>query len=273
VGVDFPYRVTRSNVLPEPFAAVAPPAMEMIFIPPQSFERRGERRWQWNLRWAEPSRALALGEERLWVLEEGEEGIARHEVAFDELLEVEIGNVLLHAWVAFRPEEAVPIRLDFNLAALPIFEDIVNRILLELRGDKLESSSKNSAELSGLDLKFRNALRGRLLLGEALKTVTFAPAVWARRLLILRKRLVAATALAATDWRLLVVEEGEAVGETTYGSTAYSISRDRIASMECTTEGVVVSFRTKGRKHERRIPLSDPEGAIPVIDAIVGGAP
>jgi hypothetical protein len=61
--------------------------------------------------------------------------------------------------------------------------------------------------------------------------MAFAPAVWGRRLLVLRRRLVAATALALTNWRLLIVEEGEPVRENTYGSSAYSIPRNRIADL------------------------------------------
>jgi hypothetical protein len=85
--------------------------------------------------------------------------------------------------------------------------------------------------LGWLDLKFRNAVRGRLLPGEMLRAVAFAPAVWERRFLVLQRRLVAATALVATDWRLLIVEEGEPVRENTYGSSAYSIPRNRIADL------------------------------------------
>jgi hypothetical protein len=194
-----------------------------------------------------------------------------HEAAFDELLEIEVGNVLLHAWVAFVPDGADSIRLDFNLVALPIFEDVLNRVLEKLRDDNLEASSGDSAGLAGLDLKFRNAVRGRLLPGETLRAVAFAPAVWERRFLVLRRRLVAATALAATDWRLLIVEEGEPVRENTYGSSAYSIPRSRIADLTRSADGVVVSFRTRGDKREHWVPLSRPEDATPVIDAIAGG--
>lgn len=268
VRVDFPYRVSVLDKLPEPFAAAVPPALETIFIPPQGFVTWQDRRWWGQRRAAEPSRVLALGPEQLWVLEGQREGMILHEAAFDELLEIEIGNVLLHAWVAFVADGTEPIRLDFNLVALPIFENLLDRVLDKLRDDNLEVSSGGSAGLAGLDLKFRNAVRGRLLPGETLRAVTFAPAVWERRFLVLRRRLVAATALAATDWRLLIVEEGEPVRENTYGSSAYSIPRSRIEDLRRTADGVVISFHTRGDKRERKIPLSNPDVATPIIDAI-----
>jgi hypothetical protein len=257
--------------LPEPFADAVPPALEAIFIPPQGFGAWQGRGWWGRHRAAEPSRVLALGPEQLWILEGQKEGIVLREAAFDELLEIEIGNVLLHAWVAFVADGAEPIRLDFNLVALPIFENLLDRVLDKLRDDNLEASTGGSAGVAGLDLKFHNAVRGRLLPGEMLRAVAFSPAVWERRFLVLRRRLVAATAMAATDWRLLIVEEGEPVRENTYGSSAYSIPRSRIADLRRTVDGVVVSFRTWGDERERQVPFSRPEDATPVIAVIAGG--
>lgn len=269
--VDFPYRVSGLDKLPEPFAAAVPQTLEAIFIPPQEFGARQDREWWGQRHAAEPSRVLALGSEQLWVLEGQKDGIVQYEAAFDKLLEIEIGNVLLHAWVAFVVDGTEPIRLDFNLVALPVFEQILDHVLEKLREDNLEASSSGSASLAGFDLKFRNAVRGRLLPGETLRAVAFGPAVWERRFLVLQRRLVAATALAVTDWRLLIVEEGEPVRENTYGSTAYSIPRSRIEDLTLTADEVIVTFRARGDKHERLIPFSRPEDAAPVIDAIAGG--
>ena len=66
----------------------------------------------------------------------------------------------------------------------------------------------------------------------------------------------------------LIVEEGEPVRENTYGSSAYSIPRSHIADLMRTADGVVVSFRTRGDKRERWVPLSRPEDATPVIISV-----
>jgi hypothetical protein len=203
VRVEFSYRVSELDKLPEPFAAAVPPALETIFIPPQGFGTWRDRGWRGQRRAVEPSRVLALGQEQLWVLEGRKEGMVLQEASFNELLEIEVGNVLLHAWVAFVTDGANPIRLHFNLVALPIFENLLNRMLEKLRDENLEASAEGSASLGRLDLQFRNAVRGRLLPGETPQAVAFAPAVWERRFLVLQRRLVAATALVATDWRLL----------------------------------------------------------------------
>jgi hypothetical protein len=257
---EFPYRVTGPEDLPANFSA-APPAEVAIFVPPQGFG-------SWRNRQAEPARLLAAGEGRVWVVEEAGEEAIRREIPFEDLVEVELGNVLLHAWVGFAPGGAEPVHIDFNLVALPIFENFIGRILLNLRGDARGGDPETPVELSGLDLKFRNAVRGRLLPGEEIDALAFAPALWGRRFLILRRRLVAATALVLTDWRLLVVEEGEPVRENTYGSTAYTIPRDRIVGVTPIPEGIDVVCRSRAGGHQRPVPLSDPEVAKPVIRAM-----
>lgn len=258
---EFPYRISEQDGLPEPFADVSPAAIETVFVPPQGFGSRWDRQ-------EEPARALALGKEQVWVLEETKGGVARREVFFDDLVEIELGNVLLHAWVAFTPDDAGPVRLDFNTVAFPIFEHLTGLIFEHLRGD--DDSVASSGTLDELPLKFRNAVRDRLLPGENLEAVAFAPAVWGRRFLVLRRRLVAATALVVTGWRLLVIEEGEAVGDNTYGSTACSIRRDRVSGIRLTAEGVAVSCRFRGGARERGIPFSDPGRAADVIKEMGG---
>ncbi len=266
---EFPYRVPGPARLPEAFAEAARPADKIVFVPPQGFARPWDRLTRGEGA-ADPRRALGIGDGRLWVLEERKQKVDRREIALVELLEVEIGHVLLHAWVAFAPDGEEPVRIDFNAVALRIFEDLISSILEEVCDVSQKRESKETAEFRGLPLKFRNALRGQLLPGEVLHAVAFAPAVWERRLLVLRRRVVAATALAATDRRLLVIEEGEATGDNTYGSTAYSIPRRRIAGMESTVEGVIVSRRSKRGLRERRIPFSDPDAAN-VVTSVMGG--
>ncbi len=264
---EFPYRVPGPDGLPEAFVAVAPPADEFVFVPPQGFTRLRDRLLR-SEGVVDPARALGLGGGRLWVLEERQQKVDRREISLAELLEVEIGHVLLHAWVAFTPDGEDPIRIDFNAVALRIFEDLISSILEESCGAGRERDPAEQSGLESLPLKFRNALRGQLLTGEVLEAVTFAPAVWERRMLVLRRRVVAATVLAATDRRLLVIEEGEATGDNTYGSTAYSIPRRRIAGMESTAGGVTVSRRSRKGLRERRIPLSDPDAATAVANVM-----
>lgn len=98
--VEFPYRVSEPDGLPEPFATVAPPAGEIIFVPPQGFSRPWDRLLR--SREAEPARALGLEGELLCILEERDRKVSRREIALANLLEVEIGHVLLHGWVAIR---------------------------------------------------------------------------------------------------------------------------------------------------------------------------
>jgi hypothetical protein len=234
---EFPYRVTQSDRLPEGFAAATlPETVEAILVPPQGFGR-----W-WN-RQEEPTRLLVAGEDRIWAFEQRGEDVSRREIPFEDLVEVEIGHVLLHAWVGFVPGGIEPVHIDFNLLALPLFEGFIDRILSEWRGDATEVCPESPMELPGLDLKFRNAVRGQLLPGETPEAVAFAPALWGRRFLVLRRRLVAATALVATGWRLLVVEEGEPVRENTYGSTAYSIPRDLPGGVNSPCQGVLRTLR------------------------------
>ncbi len=272
VRAELPYRVSERHGLPEPFAEVAPAADEIIFVPPQGFSSTWERLLR-SRHIADSARALELGEDRLWILEEGERKINRRRIAFEDLLEVEIGNVLLHGWVAFKADGEDPIHIDFNAVVLSTFEDFVDGVLMKLRDDDQREDPGVLADLSSLDLKFRNAIRSRLLPGETLKTVTFGDAVWGRKALVLRRRLVAATALVLTDWRLLVVEEGEALRDTTYGSTACSIPLNRIATLAKTEDGLLVSFQTRREHCERQIPFSKPEGLTPVIqEATKGGS-
>lgn len=266
--VEFPYRVSEPDGLPEPFAAVAPSAGEIIFVPPQGFSRPWDRLLR--SREEESARALGLGGELLCILEERARKVCRREIALENLLEVEIGHVLLHGWVAFAPDGEDPVRIDFNTVALHIFEDLISRLLEELCDVSEKRETYETAELGGLPLKFRNALRSQLLPGEVLEAVTFAPAVWEQRLLVLRRRVVAATALAATDRRLLIVEEGEATGDNTYGSTAYSIPRQRVANMEPIAGGVIVSRHSRAGLRGRMVPLSDPDAATTIIN-VMGG--
>jgi hypothetical protein len=259
---EFPYRVTTPDGLPGGFAATVPPAEEKaVFVPPQGFGRG------WNRR-DEPARLLAAGGDRVLLAEEQGQGVVRREIPLADLVEVELGNVLLHAWVRFVPADAEPIHVDFNLVALPLFEDLLGEVFTRLRGETAEAVPETAAGLDGLDLKFRNAVRRNLLPGEEVVSLAFAPALWERRLLILRRRLVAATALVLTGWRLLVVEEGEATGESTYGSTARTIPRSRLAGIARTPEGVAVLSRSRAGDHRRSVPLSDPGAAEPLIQAM-----
>ena len=270
--VEFPYRIRGPEKLPELFASVAPPAEDVIFVPPQGFGRFRDRVLR-GRRGEDTARALGFAGGRIWVLEEGDQEVNHREIPLEDILEVEIGHVLLHAWVAFTPDEENPIRIDFNAVTLPLFEDFTDRVLEEMCGSGWES---NRVEVSGVGefpLKFRNALREQLLVGEEPHAVAFAPAVWERRFLMLRRRLVSATVLAATDRRLLVIEEGEAVRDSTYGSTAYSIPRQLVNGLSRTTEGLVLSLHTRGGRRERRIPFSEPENAAEIIKAITGGNP
>ena len=268
--VEFPYRIREPERLPEPFASVAPPAEDFIFVPPQGFGGFRDRVLR-SRREEDTARALGLAGGRIWVLEEGDREVNRREITLENMLEVEIGHVLLHAWVVFTPDEENPIRIDFNAVTLPIFENLIDRVLEELCGVSRARNPGKSHALGGLPLKFRNALRNQLLAGEVLHAAAFAPAVWERRFLLLRRRLVAATVLAATDRRLLVIEEGEAVRDSTYGSTAHSIPRQRVSGLSRTTEGLVLSLHTREGIHERRIPFSETERAERVIEAMTGG--
>lgn len=171
----------------------------------------------------------------------------------------------------FAPDGEDPVRIDFNTVTLHIFEDLISRLLGQLCDVSEKRETYETTELGGLPLKFRNALRVQLLPGEVLEAVTFAPAVWEQRFLVLRRRVVAATALAATDRRLLVVEEGEATRDNTYGSTAYSIPRRRIVGMEPIAGGMIVYCRSKTGLRGRMVPLSDPDAATTIINVMGGG--
>jgi len=62
-------------------------------------------------------------------------------------------------------------------------------------------------------------------------------------------------------------EEGEAVRENAHGSTAYTLPRDRIASITPTEERIDVVCRSRAGGYRRAIPLSEPGAAETVIHA------
>jgi hypothetical protein len=95
VRIDFPYRITGPEGLPESFAVAEPLETELIFVTAWRFDEPQGRLWG-RSRPSEPAQTVALQGDSLYALRvtEVEEGISRPKIGFDALLDVETGNAL-----------------------------------------------------------------------------------------------------------------------------------------------------------------------------------
>lgn len=128
--------------------------------------------------------------------------------------------------------------LEFNTVAWDMLQPGLAGLLLEANRACPPSVAADAPEIGmhmveRLPLKYANGLKFYILApGERLLALAFQPAIWMRRLLILRRQVTPAIVLALTDRHVSLIEEERALGRSpSYGWIFTFIPRHGVTGM------------------------------------------
>jgi len=159
--------------------------------------------------------------------------------SFDQILTIELGRVLLFAWVEWdwAVDQGVDkLRIYFNAVDDTKYHKLVMaacRERIDQFGYGKETEKRNLDLLNDLPYKFRNIISIELLLpDEAIQSVVFRPAVHDKLMGLLRKLRAPALALIRTNYHVLTMREDEGDAGSRYGVVFRYIPLDVIKNAE-----------------------------------------
>ena len=162
--------------------------------------------------------------------------------SFDQILTMELGRVLLFAWVEWSwatDQGEDKLRIYFNAVDDTKYHKLVMtacRDRIDQFGYDEETEKRNLDLLSNLPYKFRNIISIELLLpDEAIQSVVFRPAVHDKLLGLLKKMRAPALALMRTKYHVLIMREDEGDAGSRYGVVFRYIPLDVIKNAEIVT--------------------------------------
>ena len=196
-----------------------------LFLP------RDEPDWFGRSRY--PPRILSLAGRALWMDAHPSAKEPRQRIAFDELVYIESGHILLRGWLRF-----VARSFEQTVFYNTVYRGTVDRFLRRLRGGWM-APEQRVAQLSSvefgepLDVKFRNALARELDPDEILRGRWFlAPREFTGSCLIYHwKSWAPGDLLALSPHRLLWITDRDRGTSARYGTIARYAPVDRIRSV------------------------------------------
>lgn len=253
---------------------------QVIFAPRQSrlSSRRGLGVW-FAERWT-PSWVLARTDERLLVVTIPE-APSLPEVTVTplaDLLWLELGTILLYSWVAWswlnagQPQQQ---RVYFNTVSDSLFWDMVDAMRLRIiaqAGLPLPSGERHYAAFEGLPFKFRNLIPLRLMLpGEQAQVVVYQPAIWGRRLGLLRRQRAPTTVVVLTREHLLIAQDDLTAARAAYGIIARYCPRHLVRSLmlEQTQGDLWLNVKVVQHGVEETLRLLFEPGAEPALRTLI----
>ena len=155
---------------------------------------------------AYPARLLLLSDRQLSIVAHPSSGQPAVDLPFDELVQLETGNILLLGWIQFSTSTAI-YRLVYNTRASRPLDDFIAAVRRRwLSGTRHVQTAPARVFGHELDIKFRNLLRCSLDREEAVLLQYFMPPLEykTRRLILLETEFRAGHLLALTsDNRIL----------------------------------------------------------------------
>ncbi|MGE5529472.1 MAG: hypothetical protein ACM3X6_10075, partial [Patescibacteria group bacterium] len=138
---------------------------------------------RWGFRKVHPKLVALLESGVLW-LELGREGVSRRIVPFTDVAWVEMGRILLHAWLRialFHGEGVTRLELEFNSVVEGLFRRLAEAIraaaarIPPAGAEALRQERDRLAFLYGVNHKFANFAKGSLIPGERALAAHFEP--------------------------------------------------------------------------------------------------
>lgn len=186
--------------------------------------------------------------------------------SFDHILRMELGRVLLFAWLEWRwvkNGSVDRLRVYFNGVDDKKYHDLVKtacRDRIEKRGHKPVKDQRNLQLLKDLPYKFNNIITLELLLkDEAIQELVFRPAIYDRILGVFRNQRSPAITLLRTNYHLLFMREDEGDAGSKYGVVFGYMPLDVIQKSELLQENdllkITVHLHNKGAQEQVQMEL------------------
>ena len=241
---------------------------QINFAPCQKVLRDGHRNlWEWvaaSLTWeTTPDWVIVATDRQVLVASLTEAGLTVTAAPITDILTLEQGHVLLHAWVEWywvSRGELARMRIVFNVVGRRLFHRLMETVRLSLMMPAPAPTALAADKFAGVPFKFRNFITYELCLPqEQLQAVVYQPefAYGPRRWLGRSK--APATAFVVTDGYVMLVQQDMPDSLTRWGlDTRFSpLGRVRRAQLETDAEVVWLSlqFEAGGVSHAWRAPF------------------
>lgn len=223
---------------------------QIIFAPRQSHLalQRGllARLGAWLSEQGTPDWILALTEERLLLATVVDRARPPQVNAtrLADLLWLELGTILLYSWFEWCwADQGRPARqkVYFNTVRDDLFWQLANamrRTIIQQRGGPRPAEKHDNSVFAGLPFKFRNLIPLRLMFpDEPVQALIYQPAIWGRRLGVLRQQRAPTTVLVLSPDHLLIAQEDSSSLRFAYGLIARYCPRARLQGATLTHEG------------------------------------
>lgn len=161
-----------------------------------------------------------------------------------DLLWLELGTILLYSWFEWSwNDKGLPRheKVYFNTVRDDLFWQLANamrRTIIQQRGRSRPPEKRDNSVFEGLPFKFKNLIPLRLMFpDEPVQALVYQPAIWGRRLGVLRQQRAPTTVLVLSPDHLLIAQEDLSSLRFAYGLIARYCPRDRLLGAALTHEG------------------------------------
>lgn len=161
-----------------------------------------------------------------------------------DLLWLELGTILLYSWFEWSwNDKGLPRheKVYFNTVRDDLFWQLANAMrhtIIQGRGVPRPTEKRDNTVFESLPFKFKNLIPLRLMFpDEPVQALVYQPAMWGRRLGVLRHQRAPATVLVLSPDHLLIAQEGPSSLRSAYGLIARYCPRGRLRKAELTQEG------------------------------------
>jgi hypothetical protein len=268
-----------------PHLAPGEPIRQMLYSPGPQGMPRG-RKYGPGLRTVQrqaPASVLVLTADRLLTatLLEGEAAPPVTVTPLADLLQLELGTILLFSWIewSWASAQALEVhRVYFNTVGERLFWGLMTAVRRTVSAQSdlpaQPGQSKDEA-FAALPYKFANIVPNRLMLpDEPVQAMVFQPTIWQRRFGIFKRRRGPATTVVLSPEHLILAQEDAPAAGAAYGMITRYCPRSRLASLTLERAEndlwLTVVARWRGVEESWRV-LFQP-AAEPALQTLVGQA-
>lgn len=190
-----------------PFVSRNQPLPYLIYSPPDIWGNRKVN-----------ARLTMLSEQDITVLENRPDGVEGSRWLFDDIDYLEQGAVHLYSWLrltgclAGRPAS---VQVEYNAVVAPLFTRLMQAARRTWVGNgsaRLSEEQEKLAGLAAVDYKLWSYARDSLLPGEQVRAQVFQPELVIPRLLVFRRKLMAAYVCVLADKELICIHDADSPG-------------------------------------------------------------
>lgn len=223
---------------------------QIIFAPRQSHLVRGQSIWArlgaWLSERRTPDWVLALTDDRLLLatISDSAQPPRISATRLADLLWLELGTILLYSWFEWSwNDKGLPRheKVYFNTVRDDLFWQLANamrRTITQGRGVPRPTEKRDNTVFESLPFKFKNLIPLRLMFpDEPVQALVYQPAIWGRRLGVLRYQRTPTTVLVLSPDHLLIAQEDLSSLRFAYGLIARYCPRDCLLGAALAREG------------------------------------